>query len=70
MEEFKVTLKNLKQTILNDPKVKDYSNTLKNEIHATFDDMNAALHKKVEELKSYNYKEAMEKWYLTNLVSN
>jgi hypothetical protein len=70
VEEFKVILKNLKQNILEDPNVKGYSNSLKNEINSTFEAMNGSLHNKLEQLKSYNYKEAMEKWYLTNMVSN
>jgi hypothetical protein len=32
--------------------------------------MNGALYQKMEQLKHYNYKEAMEKWYLANMVSN
>ncbi len=32
--------------------------------------MNGSLHNKLDQLKSYNYKEAMEKWYLANMVSN
>lgn len=70
MEEFKVILKNLKSNILNDPNVKGFSSALKNEINTTFEEMNGTLKNKLEELKSYNYKEAMEKWYLANMVSN
>lgn len=31
--------------------------------------MNSALRTKMDQLKSYNYKEAMEKWYMANLAS-
>jgi hypothetical protein len=55
---------------MNDPSVKGFSSTLKDQINHTFEEMNGSLRNKVDQLKNYNYKEAMEKWYLTNIVSN
>lgn len=64
----KVILKNLKNNVMNDPNMQSFSNSLKTEINSTFDQINGAVRNKVEELKHYNYKESMEKWYMANLM--
>jgi Na+/phosphate symporter len=56
VDEVKVILKNLKKNVMSDPNMQSFSNSLKTEINQTFEQINGALHDKVESLKNYNYK--------------